>query len=30
VAKKYVKMFHIDKFFPYAILDYNHSMFGVS
>jgi hypothetical protein len=29
VAKRYVKMHHIDKFFPQAVWNYNHKAFGV-
>jgi hypothetical protein len=29
VAKKYVKMYHIDKLFPCAVWDYNYNMSGV-
>jgi hypothetical protein len=29
VAKRYVKMHHIDKLFPYAVWNYNHKVSGV-
>ena len=29
MAKKYVKMHHIDKLFPRAVWNYNHKVFGV-
>jgi hypothetical protein len=29
VAKRYVKMHHIDKLFPQAVWNYNHKVYGV-